>query len=60
MSAAFLLPGSAAPALTKKIKTNTRKIQKILKKVWVVNNLMREVCCKFQCIVRVHVVLINR
>ena len=43
-----LSPSSSAPALTKKIKINTRKIQKIPKKIWVVDNLMREVRSNFQ------------
>ena len=34
----------------KKIKTNTRKIQKIPNSFWVVDNLTREVRSKFQLI----------
>ena len=43
-----LSPSSSAPALTKKIKINTKKIQKIPNKIGVVDNLMREVRPNFQ------------
>ena len=46
----FLHPSSSAPEPTKKIKTNTSKIQKIPNKICVVDNLMREARSKFQVI----------
>ena len=46
----FLSPGSYAPVLNKKLKTNTRKIQKILKTFPMVENLMREVRPNFHMI----------